>query len=118
MNANKLTKALAMFAFGALCATAHGENRATLDETAHFLAGLPVTGTLAPLTQTPAWQQHAAEMNKAWKTKEFFQLGPIAAWMNSHAGDYYHSSNTMYYMFSGPDFLYAYTFFPNANTYI
>jgi hypothetical protein len=24
----------------------------------------------------------------------------------------------MYYMFSGPDFLYAYTFFPNANTYI
>jgi len=29
-----------------------------------------------------------------------------------------HFADTMYYMFSGPDFLYAYTFFPNANTYI
>src|SRR5439155_19002086 len=52
------------------------------------------------------------------ETKEFFQLGPIASWMSAHAGDYYRSSNTMYYMFSGPDFLYAYTFFPDANTYI
>src|SRR5438270_11781365 len=38
--------------------------------------------------------------------------------MSLHAGEYYSSSGTMYYMFSGPDFLYAYTFFPNANTYI
>ena len=101
-----------------ISAVADGQNRATLDETAHVLAGLPVNGVLAPLTQTPGWQQHAAEMNKAWKTKEYFQLGPIASWMGSHAGDYYRSSSTMFYMFSGPDFLYAYSFFPNANTYI
>ncbi len=105
-------------AFVFACGSALGQNRATIDETAHLLAGLPVTGALAPLTQTGAWQEHATAMNKAWKTKEYFQLGPIASWMSSHAGDYYRSSNTMYYMFSGPDFLYAYTFFPNANTYI
>jgi hypothetical protein len=105
-------------AWGSAGPSAYCQNGATIDETAHVLAGLPVTGRLQSLTQDSAWQGHAAAMDKAWKTKEFFQLGPIASWMGSHAGEYYRSSNTMYYMFSGPDFLYAYTFFPNANTYI
>jgi hypothetical protein len=106
-------------AFVGLGASAYGQNGAGIDETARLLAGLPVTaGPLAPFTQSSAWQAHAAALEKAWKTKEFFQLGPIAAWMSAHAGEYYGSSSTMYYMFSGPDFLYAYTFFPNANTYI
>ncbi len=102
-----------------VCSSVYGQNGPTLDETAHLLAGLPVTtGPLVPLTQNAAWQGHAAALDKAWKTKEFFQLEPIASWMKAHAGASYRSSNTMYYMFSGPDFLYAYTFFPNANTYI
>ena len=63
----------------AACGSALAENRPTIDETAHLLAGLPVTGALASLTQNPAWQEHAAAMNKAWKTKEYFQLGPIAS---------------------------------------
>src|SRR6266581_1615708 len=99
-------------------ASAHAQDGISLDETAHFLAGMPVQGRLASLTQTAGWQAHAAALDKAWKTKDVFQLGPIGSWMSAHAGDYYRSSNTMYYMFSGPDFLYAYTFFPNANTYI
>jgi hypothetical protein len=106
-------------AFVGFCASAWGQNGASIDETARLLAGVPVTtGPLASLTQNSNWQAHAASMDKAWKTKEYFQLGPIASWMGSHAGEYYRSSATMYYMFSGPDFLYAYTFFPNANTYI
>ena len=67
---------------------------ASIDETAHLLAGLPVKGTLESLTQNSAWQGHAAAMDKAWKTKEYFQLGPIASWMSSHAGEYYRSSST------------------------
>lgn len=111
----QMTWALALAGAGT---SLRAENGATLDQTAHLLAGLPVTGPLASFTQTPAWQAHAASLDQAWKTKDYFQLSPIASWMSSHAGEYYHSSNTMYYMFSGPDFLYAYTFFPNANTYI
>jgi hypothetical protein len=102
----------------ALSGSAFAQNAATLDDTAHLLAGLPVTGPLAPFIQDQRWQGHAAALDKAWKTKEYFQLGPIATWMGSHASDYYHSSGPMYYMFSGPDFLYAYAFFPNASTYI
>jgi hypothetical protein len=105
-------------AFLGVSASVCGQNGASIDETARLLAGLPVTGTLASFTQNSGWQAHAAAMDKAWKTKEYFQLGPIASWMSSHAGEYYRSSGTMYYMFSGPDFLYAYSFFPDANTYI
>lgn len=113
-----LGKVAIAIALVGVCISAYGQNGASLDETARLLAGMPVTGALAGFTQDLRWQGHAAAMDKAWKTKEYFQLGPIASWMSSHAGEYYHSTGPMYYMFSGPDFLYAYTFFPDANTYI
>src|SRR5438067_13328194 len=111
-------KIVLAFVFVGVCLPAGGQNGTSIDETARLLAGMPVTGALASFMQNPGWQGHAAALDKAWKTKEYFQLGPIASWMSLHAGEYYHSSDTMYYMFGGPDFLYAYTFFPNANTYI
>jgi hypothetical protein len=101
-----------------LAASAFAQQRPTLDEGARFLAGLPVEGALAPLTQSEIWRNHANALDEAWFKKEYFQLGPIRAWMAANANEYYNSSNTMYYMFSGPDFLYAHAFFPNANTYI
>lgn len=106
------------FVCATICAAAPAETGPSLDDTAHLLAGLPVTGPLAAFTQDQRWQGHAAAMEKAWKTKEYFQLGPIASWMSSHAAGYYYTTGTMYYMFSGPDFLYANAFFPNASTYI
>jgi hypothetical protein len=90
----------------------------SLDDTARFLAGLPVTGPLEPLTHDPAWQEHAAAMNEAWLRKGRTQITPIRQWMLANAPDFHHSTDTAYYMFSGPDFLYASIFFPNANTYI
>ena len=101
-----------------LLATSAFAHPPTLDDTAKFLAGLPVQGPLQALTQTEAWRNHAASMERAWFKKEYFQLGPIQLWMTNNALEYYQSSNTAYYLFSGPDFLYAHAFFPNANTYI
>ncbi|MGI8437729.1 MAG: hypothetical protein ACR2NX_12645, partial [Chthoniobacterales bacterium] len=46
------------------------------------------------------------------------QIQPISAWMQQNAAPYYESPATMYYMFAGPDFLYANIFFPRAKTYI
>ncbi len=110
-------KILAIWVFATVCQSGFGQS-ASLDDTARLLAGLPVNGPLSNFTQDERWKGHAAAMDNAWKTKEYFQLGPIATWMESHAGEYYRSGGTMYYMFSGPDFLYANAFFPNANTYI
>ncbi|HEX8296450.1 MAG TPA: hypothetical protein VF593_09130 [Chthoniobacteraceae bacterium] len=97
---------------------AFSQQPVTVDETARFLAGLPVTGGLAPLTQEAAWKSHAAAIDKAWAKKEAAQLGPIRGWMGAHAPQHQRSSAPMFYMFSGPDFLYANTFFPNARTYV
>jgi hypothetical protein len=102
----------------ALAASALAQQAPTLDDSAHFLAGLPVKGALEPITQTDTWRNHANALDEAWFKKEHFQLGPIRAWMAANANEYYTSTNTAYYMFSGPDFLYAHAFFPNANTYI
>ncbi len=90
----------------------------TPDETARFLAGLPVDGPLAPLMNTAAWQEHARSMDAAWAKKEAQQIGPIRDWMWTNAEPFFRSKDTMFYMFAGPDFLYANTFFPYANTYI
>ena len=91
---------------------------ATLDETARLLAGMPVTGALEPLTHDPAWQEHAQAMNEAWTKKERQQIWPIRQWMQANAPQYHRSTDTAFYMFSGPDFLYASMFFPLSSNYI
>ncbi len=99
-------------------ASALAQEPATVDETAHFLAGMPVTGALEPLTHDPAWQEYAHATDEAWLKKQQLQIGPIRDWMTTNAAEYYTSTATMFYMFGGPDFLYANIFFPNARTYI
>lgn len=101
-----------------LAASAFAQQQATLDDTAKFLAGLPVKGPLEALTQSEEWRNHAGSLDRAWFKKEYFQLGPIRLWMANNADEYYQSTNTAFYLFSGPDFLYAHAFYPNANTYI
>ncbi|MFL6585159.1 MAG: hypothetical protein ACJ8KU_11660 [Chthoniobacterales bacterium] len=90
----------------------------TVDETAKFLAGMPVNGALTPLMQAPGWQEHATAMDDAWDKKARRQIAPISAWMQTNASDAYNWTGPMYYMFSGPDSLYANIFCPRANTYI
>ncbi|PYJ10951.1 MAG: hypothetical protein DMF06_04460 [Verrucomicrobia bacterium] len=101
-----------------LAASAFAQNAPTLDDSAKFLGGLPVKGPLEPLMQNEAWKNHAVALDDAWRKKEYHQLEPIRGFMNENASEAYNSTNTAYYMFGGPDFLYAHTFFPNANTYI
>lgn len=91
---------------------------ATIDDTARFLAGIPVKGPLEPLTHDAAWIDHARALDSAWMKKDHLQIRPIRAWMLANAPQYYTSPDTVYYMFGGPDFLYANLFFPQAKTYI
>ena len=111
-------KRLLLILMAALSSSNVFAQRATLDETARFLAGIPVTGPLAPLTHDPAWLDHARNLDSAWFKKDYFQIRPIRAWMLANASEYYASTNSVFYMFSGPDFLYANLFYPRARTYI
>jgi hypothetical protein len=95
---------------------AHAQS-ATPDDVAKFLAGMrPSDGSpLAPLTHSPGWQRHAKWFESNWDVLERRQLSRIRAWSERHLKD---RRSTLYYMFSGPDFLYADAFFPEANTYL
>jgi hypothetical protein len=85
--------------------------RQSADMTARFLAGMA-----APVDDTP-WALHARELDQAWKRADQ-QVAAIQEWtgrfLTPAAGD----ANTVFYMFSGPDFLYAHALFPNARSYI
>jgi hypothetical protein len=89
------------------------------DATAKFLAGLPVRGTpLENYVNVPDWTRHATDLDKAWKELDQRQLSKIREWAPQALGPAYEDTGPMFYMFSGPDFLYANAFFPNASTYI
>src|SRR5438105_8340811 len=91
--------------------------QADINDTARFLAGMSVSpgSPLAPLTHEAVWQEHAKFFDSAWSKLEQRQLARVRAWSreNLHA----HSAN-VFYMFSGPDFLYADAFFPGASNYV
>lgn len=91
----------------------------TADATAKYLAGLPVRGTpLEAASLDLAWATHATEFDKAWTKLETRQLAKIRAWGPQFLGDAYSSRDPLFYLFSGPDFLYANAFFPSASTYL
>jgi hypothetical protein len=89
------------------------------DATAKFLAGLPVRDTpLENYATIPEWTTHAVELDRIWKQFNDRQFSKIQSWAPQALGSAYQETGPMYYMFSGPDFLYANAFFPNASTYI
>jgi hypothetical protein len=91
--------------------------KATFNDTARFLAGLPIDNdALDQVTRDPSWQSHAASFNNSWRQLETQRLSKIRAWSAANIKD--RSGAPMYYMFSGPDFLYANAFYPDASTYI
>src|SRR5262249_11630847 len=89
----------------------------TVDDTAKFLAGMPPSADspLMPLTKDPSWQRHARFFDNAFGQLEQRQLSRIRTWSESHLAA---PKPTMFYMFSGPDFLYANAFYPKATTYV
>ncbi len=89
------------------------------DVEARFLAGLPVRDTaLEGLSQSGAWTTHAVDLDQAWAQLEKHQLGSIQGWAPGALGHFYTDTGPVFYLFSGPDFLYAHAFFPTATTYV
>jgi hypothetical protein len=107
---------VALVFVGLLAGIAKAES-ATPDDTARFLAGLrPAPGSaLSALTQDRTWQAHAERFNAAFGRVEEHQLKHIRAWAHAKLTA---PSPVLFYFFSGPDFLYANAFFPDATTYV
>jgi hypothetical protein len=90
---------------------------ANANDTARLLAGMqPAPGSsLLALTKERTWQQHANRLNALFAQVENRQLARIRSWSPAKITT---PSPVLFYMFSGPDFLYANAFFPNATTYV
>jgi hypothetical protein len=87
------------------------------NDTARFLAGMQpqAASKLLPLTSDASWQQHARFFDAAFGQLEQGQLARIRNWTATNLAA---PKPTMFYMFSGPDFLYADTFYAKATTYV
>jgi hypothetical protein len=90
---------------------------ATADDTARFLAGLRPSSNspLAALTKDPAWLSHARYFDAMFAREESAHLSKVREFSKEYLTE---KHDTMLYMFSGPDFLYANSFFPNASIYV
>jgi hypothetical protein len=114
------TMKIAVFAAATLLVAmlpARAADPVTADDTARFLAGMmpSADSPLMPLTRDQAWQRHAKIFDAAFAQLEQRQLSKIRAWANANLAA---PKPTMFYMFSGPDFLYADAFYSNASTYV
>jgi hypothetical protein len=87
------------------------------NDAARFLAGMPPSAEspLTALTKEPAWQRHAKFFDTAFAQLEQRQLAKIRSWASVNLAA---PRPTMFYMFSGPDFLYADAFYSRATTYV
>src|SRR5262245_58689118 len=70
---------------------------------------------LVSLTKEKTWQWHSHRFNAVFEKVEHHQLTRIRAWARQKLTS---PSSVLFYMFSGPDFLYANAFFPNASIYV
>ncbi len=87
------------------------------DEAARFLAGLPGkgSGAMGGARRSAAWKEHERQMDAAF-TAANGRLNAIRSWRRGVLGSA--GSGTLFYPFSGPDFLFADAFFPRSRTVI
>jgi hypothetical protein len=90
---------------------------ASPNDTARVLAGLQPSAEspLASFARDGTWQSHARRFDSLFASGDGRQLSQIRAWSKAKLTS---PSPVVFYMFSGPDFLYANAFFPDATTYV
>ena len=99
--------------------TAVAEN-VPYDEIAHLLAGIhfPETGGNYSPAKKSAWKKYAAGADRRWDSFNKNKVAAIRKWSSRELADIRRRGRTVLYPFGGPDFLYAYTFFPDADRYV
>ena len=91
----------------------------SLDDTARYLAGLPGPGAspYAMGRQTTHWVSHRRRMEELWRYFSAYRQPRIAQFCASELGRG-RESGTVWYPFSGPDILFADSFFPGAGSFV
>jgi hypothetical protein len=93
---------------------------AAVQDIAAYLGGLrPSRGSeLFALTEQPAWQAFAKDQDKSWLKYTSTHTIPMTKWGSVELDSIQQNSPTIFYPFSGPDFLNVVTMFPRSETYV
>jgi hypothetical protein len=91
-----------------------------LTDMAKLIAGMPVDSSskMFELTQTKEWKAFSYRMNTNWGKFDAVTNDAINSWVGSEIGDKSGEYSTLFYPFSGPDFINAHIFFPNMQNYV
>lgn len=91
----------------------------SLTDLARLFAGMPLDSTSVyfPQTQTSAWKYHKANMDQVWN-RCMVNLSQVDTLSQKDFGDINAKIKTVFYPFSGPDFIYPTALFPDADEYI
>ncbi|HAS39130.1 MAG TPA: hypothetical protein DCS93_01565 [Microscillaceae bacterium] len=87
------------------------------NDMARFLAGMPAEegSTLAKYHKTNSWKQYAQTADNTWRSILNQKVPTMAKWRDANLKAQNEAKGTLFYPFSGPDFLHASTFFPEVN---
>ena len=98
-------------------AAAQGAPEVSLADTARILAGIAPapSSPLSALASAAAFREHERAFQASWGRLEGGQLSRIRSWTKRELPK---PRQTLFYFFSGPDYLYANLFFPEATTYV
>lgn len=125
MRLGALRAALGIAALVALCAGGPARagglppHDARITSLAQLLAGVkPEYALHDRLAALDAWRAHARALAPQWKALRAGRLGAIEAWRDRTLGADLARCRTLFYPFSGPDFLNAYLLFPLCDTYV
>lgn len=91
------------------------------DNMGHLLAGMLPDTTVAGFTKIATktqWINYSKSFDSAWNAVNDRNLKKAKLWGDSQLVDINKKTKTLFYPFSGPDFMYATTFFPDAEKYI
>ncbi len=97
--------------------TFKSDNR--FNATASVLAGVKNTaGSLKKYLDSSAWKENASFIDSSWSRLERSRLSKMRTWREKEFAAINQNTRTLFYPFSGPDFLTAFTFFPDVDKYI
>lgn len=92
----------------------------SVQDVAAFLGGLRPSqhSNLLALAEQPAWQAFAKDQDKSWAKYRATHTARMTKWARTELDSVLRSSPTIFYPFSGPDFLNVFTMFPASQTYV
>jgi hypothetical protein len=91
-----------------------------LDNAARFIAGLPqlTENSFTALQADKYWKEYQTSMDANWDKMYKTRLSKMAAWEKSTFSTSIDDSLSLFYPFSGPDFLHAFYLFPHSKEFV